>query len=562
MQLSSTAAYTPTRNETTPIPSDSASCFKDSRATCQAFVTLTAGAAVMACLLALLPAAGHDQMWFLLMARRLLGGAKPYGPEAFDSNPPLIIGLSAIPCTLATWLHLPATAIGKGLIVALGGCLWVTCLRMARALVPGLPRTAVWALGFAYIVIFACLPARDFGQREHLLVLLCLPYLLAAAMALLGRPLTGWRATAVGIVAGLGFALKPHNLLVPVAVESLILWKVARSSPRRTRPWRLLRPEALGLIGVCFLYLSAIRIFTPQYLTEVLPILRDTYWAIGGLTLRQLFLQAIQLHMLAALAIGLYLVLQRSSTADPQLRAAAEVFLIAGFAATVAYYLQGTGWYYQQLPALSFFAVASWIELLPIVRTPGIRFPLRVPLAWLAGGLAILAIVLTAYFSGYSLSRPWEFPSGLSPAPDPAFFKNLAPRTPVAILTTEVDLGIPRVLTDRLVWAQRTNDLWLMPAILGSEAPAPNDPKHHTTRASLTQLDAMQHRWMVEDITRWHPQLILIQRCQDPAVLCQKLEGRHDNLLTWFQRDPAFRAIFAHYRYLRSSGPFDGYVPD
>ncbi|HWG17986.1 MAG TPA: hypothetical protein VN678_09000 [Acidobacteriaceae bacterium] len=516
----------------------------------------------MAYILALLPAAGHDQIWFLLMARRLLDGAKLYGPEVFDSNPPLIVWLSAIPCTLARWLHLPATAIGKALVAALEAAVWVACLRMTRALVHGLSRTAVWALGFAYIVIFACVPARDFGQREHLLALLCLPYLLAAAIALTGCPLTGWRATAVGVVAGLGLALKPHQLLVPIAVESLIIWKYARIWPRHARPWHFLRPEALGLIAVCFLYLSAISIFTPQYLTQVLPILRDTYWAIGGLSLPQLFLQAIQLHMLAALAVGLYLVLQRSSTADPQLPAAAEVFLIAGFAATVAYYLQGTGWYYQQLPALSFFAIASWIELLPIVRTQGIRFSLRVPLAWPAGGLAILAIALTAYFSGYSLSRPWEFPSGLARAPDPAFFTNLAPRTPVAILTTEVDLGIPRVLTDHLVWAQRTNNLWLMPAILGSEAPAPNDPEHRIPRAHLTQLDAMQHRWMVEDLTRWHPQLILIQRCHDPAVLCQKLEGRHDNLLTWFQRDPAFRAIFAHYRYLRSSGPFDGYVPD
>jgi hypothetical protein len=562
MQLSSTAAYTPTRNETTPIPSDSASCFKDSRATCQAFVTLTVGAAAMACLLALLPAAGHDQMWFLLMARRLLEGAKLYGPEAFDSNPPLIVWLSAIPCTLASWLHLPATAIGKALIVALEAGVWVTCLRMARALVPGLSRTAVWALGFAYIVIFACLPARDFGQREHLLALLCLPYLLAAAMALIGRPLTGWRVTAVGIVAGLGLALKPHQLLVPVAVESLIIWKHARIWPRRTRPWHLLRPEAVGLIAVCFLYLSAIRIFTPQYLTQVLPILHDTYWAIGGLSLRQLFLQSIQLHVLAALAIGLYMALRRSSTADPQLRAVEEVFLIAGAAATVAYYIQGTGWYYQQLSALSFFALASWIELLLIVRTPGIRFPLRVPLAWLAGGLTILAIALTAYFSSYSLSRPLEFPSGLAADPDPAFFTNLAPVTPVAILTTEVDLGIPRVLTDHLVWAQRTNNLWLMPAILRNEAPGSGEPRPQISPARLTQLDAMQHSWMVEDFTRWHPQLILIQRCQDSTVHCQKLEGRHDNLLTWFQRDPAFRAVFAHYRYLRSSGPFDAYVPD
>jgi len=76
----------------------------------------------------------------------------------------------------------------------------------------------------------------------------------------------------------------------------------------------------------------------------------------------------------------------------------------------------------------------------------------------------------------------------------------------------------------------------------------------------LADLDRLQHAWMVEDLNRWHPQLLLIERCQDPNVHCQTLEDRHDNLLAWFQRDPAFRAVFAQYRYLRSSGPYDAYT--
>lgn len=67
---------------------------------------------------------------------------------------------------------------------------------------------------------------------------------------------------------------------------------------------------------------------------------------------------------------------------------------------------------------------------------------------------------------------------------------------------------------------------------------------------------------MREDFARWRPQLVLIERCQDPAVQCQVLEDRHDNLLAWFLRDPGFREIFAHYHYLRSAGPFDAYVPN
>jgi hypothetical protein len=65
---------------------------------------------------------------------------------------------------------------------------------------------------------------------------------------------------------------------------------------------------------------------------------------------------------------------------------------------------------------------------------------------------------------------------------------------------------------------------------------------------------------MVEDLNRWHPTLILINRCQNPHVQCQVMEDRHDDLLAWFSRDPAFRAAFAPYRYTGSRDDFDAYI--
>jgi len=59
---------------------------------------------------------------------------------------------------------------------------------------------------------------------------------------------------------------------------------------------------------------------------------------------------------------------------------------------------------------------------------------------------------------------------------------------------------------------------------------------------------------------RWQPPLVLVERCQDPAVQCQVLDGLHDDLLAWFLRDRRFRAEFGRYRYLRSAGRFDAYV--
>ena len=52
------------------------------------FLILTLAACGMAALLALLPAAGHDQMWLLYAARLTLNGAPLYGSQVFETNPP------------------------------------------------------------------------------------------------------------------------------------------------------------------------------------------------------------------------------------------------------------------------------------------------------------------------------------------------------------------------------------------------------------------------------------------------------------------------------------------
>jgi len=137
------------------------------------------------------------------------------------------------------------------------------------------------------------------------------------------------------------------------------------------------------------------------------------------------------------------------------------ILLLAGIAATLAYYLQGTGWYYQQLPALSFFAAALWLELIELTAHIHLRAPQWLPKA--AAILAVLALALTTHCMDYPFTAARSFPID---TPDPTFFSNLPPDTPVAILTTTVDHSIPPLFRYHLQWAQRTNNLWALPAIL------------------------------------------------------------------------------------------------
>ena len=543
MHASNLSAGPPSlKEQTTPSSSDALKHQKESRTATRTFVALTLGTAGMACLLALLPAAGHDQMWGLYMARLMLHGTHLYGPQLFESNPPLIIWLSAIPLALADALGLAATFVGKILILGLGVATASVSLPMVKRLVPGLSKSTLWVLAFVYLALFAVMPARDFGQRDHILALLCLPYILAAALDASGHTLPIWMATSIGLSAGLGIALKPHQALIPIAVESALLWFRPRRTLRST-----LRPEPICIVLAGLLYLLSIQIFTADYFIRLLPILRISYWGMGHLNWIGLVEESIQLHVLAVLTLTAFFVAGWRKA--PRL---ATLLLVAGIAATFAYYLQGTGWYYQQLPALSFFALALIVLALDAAPRLNLSLPSWAPNA--AAALALLAVALTAHFTGYPFTPDRSFPIE---TPDPSFFNALPPGTPVATLTTTVDYTVPPVFKYNLTLAQRYPHLWMLPAILRGES---GDPR--ISPSQLAQLEDTQHAAMREDFLHWQPQLVLIERCQDPAVHCQALEDRHDNLLAWFQRDPAFRDIFARYHYLRSSGPFDAYVPN
>jgi hypothetical protein len=343
----------------------------------------------------------------------------------------------------------------------------------------------------------------------------------------------------VGLAAGLGIALKPHQVLVPLGVEVLVLAK-------RRRPTTLLRPEVLGAAGVGVLYVAAIWLVSPAYITEMLPVLRDTYWAFGHLTLAKLVGEALQLHVLAIVVFcaAMWIGLRRMD-------AVPAVFLVAGSAATLGYYLQGTGWYYQQLPALTFFTFALAFLSLEVARRGALSMPRWAPTA--AAGLSVVAVALTAHFAGYPFTAERSFPID---TPDPSFFSGLASGTPVATLTTTVDYTVPPVFKYHLTLAQRYPHLWMLPAILRSES-----GEHRIAPVRLARLEQLQHQAMLEDFLRWQPRLVLVERCRDRAVRCQVLEDRHDDLLAWFLRDVRFREVFGHYRYERSAGAFDAYVP-
>src|SRR5262249_10178229 len=152
----------------------------------------------------------HDVSWFFFVARGQLDGGQLYR-DFIEPNAPLA-SLSMIPAVvMGQLLNLGAhesIVINVLLLTWLSYLLCLPSLRRFR-----LQLVDMASLPIAMLLGFFILPGHNFGQREHLIAVLILPYLLSAALRSsdVRLPL-GW-AVAAGVLGAFAIGLKPLYLL-------------------------------------------------------------------------------------------------------------------------------------------------------------------------------------------------------------------------------------------------------------------------------------------------------------------------------------------------------------
>ena len=206
--------------------------------------------------------APSDIGFFLYAAGRVLDGARLYR-EVVDLNPPLIFVLN-IPVVLLARM----TGLSEFLLYRFGSALLLGILLLyAGRLVVRyvLPDEAVRA---RYVLLLLCfvlfvLVRSDFGQREHFVLALLVPYLLLAAAECADRKVPTGQAVVIGLLAGAAIGLKPHFAIVWAVLEG---FRRMHASPAHR--WRL-TPEAAGVLGFLVVYGAGVLWLTPDYLTVV-----------------------------------------------------------------------------------------------------------------------------------------------------------------------------------------------------------------------------------------------------------------------------------------------------
>lgn len=482
--------------------------------------------AVAAIVLAQMPLSlNHDAAWHLNVAMQMLAGAE-LGSDVFDVNPPMTAWLLSIPALLSK-------ATGLSPELSMRSFAVLVCLA-AIAASAGLLRRLGFsgkALGIALLFLaFAllALPGYDFAQREQFVAAMVLPYVLLSACRLRRVAVGAAHAIVIGAVAGIAIGTKPHFLAVPLCVE---IWLLAASR----RPALLLRPELIAMVATGILYIVAVAVLAPAYLTEVLPDALSNYdgFETGGASLVVLLTENLAVFLFAP---ALYL-LGRRFPGDLGIPGAV---CAAAFGFIVAAALQQKGWSYHCLPAAA-YAVFVLGLLVATDRQPAGLLARAGVAAALAFGLRMPVLNL---IDGYSPDGTNERVKRLAAL----FEANPGPNDTVfAFITSPRDIH-PAVLRSGLHWGNAAGAMVYLPALVKEERRAVASVHRASIYAAAERHDAQ----VLKDLDRLHPGVIAV----DSSARKLAFEGIDFDYLEYFDRYPEFRRIWQDYRESEPIGRF------
>jgi len=463
---------------------------------------------------------GHDSTWLLLATQQMLDGWELHR-DILEVNPPLAVWINLPPVLAADVLGVRAEPVFVAYTFALAALsLGVIAALLRRAAeLTGMERSAA-VVGAALGLLIA--PAYDFGQREHLMLILVLPYVLLAALRAARRPVPMGLALLIGICAAVGLCLKPHFLLIPAALEGVVLI--------HTRSLlRIVRPETLALAAGVIGYVVAVLLFDPAFIEVMLPIALEIYnQSYRG--------DPVDVYRVAALVLVLAMFLIPYALRFSGIRRDIVVSLLLATLAQIAIFAaQGKGWHYQIVPAYGFLvtafvfcaaasrAVRAAADAGPLARAAGPLLALALPAALLLASLPQQRYDRSARTIAHAIDG-----LGLHPDSYHVFSAHVFHAFPLNALTTMSFTG-------------RESALWMLPGIAIREALAKDDPESWTPRMEAIVRTA--RTTVLDDLEREAPDVVLVH----DAPAKDYFEGLPFDYVEWFSRDPRFQAVWSNY---------------
>ena len=466
-----------------------------------------------------------DAHWILTMAGRVLDGQHLYR-DILEINPPLIVWLQLPVVWLARLLALPPPLVYRLGVFALA--LLASWAAAGFVAASKARRLAGWSLP-ACLAAVLLVPAGAFGQREQIITALLLPLVALAAARMDGGAPSRRGAIAAGIAAGIGIALKPFFVLLWV-----LLLAVRSAHARRVR----VEPEDAAIIAVGAAYLATVAVAAPAFF-EVIRVFGAAYAAFTPAhSVGYLLANAATVWAVAATVAWLVRREPRSGLGK------ALAASLAG--AMLAALLQGKGWTYHYVPAVSFsvllgfLALASRPSSLPDDPGAGLR---RISRA-LAAFLLLLAWVPLAQRMAGRLGRAEGRPTRSVRQLASAVARERDART-ILVLAADMTSALSWISDLGLTERSSFPFLWV-PAVAYRTRWNGNPQVALRSRGRMGTAEGSAYDAVVSDLVRHTPDVLVVETRKKNEELTG-FPGGFDHLV-YYGRDARFAKCFLEFR--------------
>ncbi len=403
-----------------------------------------------------------DNEWLIYSAQSMLNGSEIY-KEVMETNPPLIIILTSIPVYFSNVTSIPTHYTFLFFIFIL----IAISLHLILQILKSVQFTDSKTLKYLYIGLSAILliiPAWDFGEREHLMIIFILPYII---LMMFRDKIKNSNSLLVyiSLFAIFGFNLKPYFYFIFVSIEIAYLLYTRKVLAL----WRI---ESIIIGSSGFIYLGLIFLFFPAYITTLLPIAIKSYTVF----LQKDFMLLIRMNediILGGIVWG-YLVYLFVKTKKLDIL----VLNAAMLGAIILYFYQQKGWHYHILP----FLIVSLFSLLYSVVCYTEK-KLRIV------SIILLPLIITIF--EVNLYRSYY--------PKLEIYINSLP-TKSKIVAYSIDLAMGQPLLQKeQIWTSRFQALWMLPAIL---------------KLKDAELKAYMFNAIYDDLVRFRPDYLIFSSQQ------------------------------------------------
>lgn len=282
----------------------------------------------------------HWDISKLLQATRFMLAGGTYSKDFFIPNPPMILFLYTPPVILSKLMGIKVMVPFRLYIFLLSSVSFGLCCILARKIFSKKDGFVAGTFLVALATIFLIVPGYQLGQRDCLLLVLMMPYLLAITLQLQGHAIHTKLAWIIGLLAALGLGIKPYFLIIFILIECYFLY-----SKRNILAWA--RTE-IGVIALIFaIYGTLLFAFFPDFVFVVTPYILRMYHNSLSTPLSQLFFNPIAFF--CWLSIPFFI----TGYSTNSYKILCTVFLIALIGFLISFYAQGTLFIYHIIPPFS-----------------------------------------------------------------------------------------------------------------------------------------------------------------------------------------------------------------